>query len=192
MQIPGRWESWELITTGLYSYTICCQSICWCCVCINKHTGGFDCSDRLVWFPDSSSTDDQGEKGPYKKSLGTRVVTDGRILEGALFIQQNVATFTSTNYNLTLAVASLIAVHFWCLWKFTVSRVVRCFAYPHSQKIVHRYTSTISFLSSIHKPHSLQSTLNILQRKTHKMTTCRLIVATIFTVAQCISYGTAN
>ena len=81
-------------------------------MCINEHTGGFDCSDRLVWFPDSSSTDGQGKKGPYKKSLGTRVVTDGRILEGALFIEQNVATFTSTNYNLTLAVASLIAVHF--------------------------------------------------------------------------------
>ena len=68
-------------------------------MCINEHTGGFDFSDRLVWFPDSCSILRQGEKGPYKKSLGTRVVTDRRILEGTLIIEQNVATFTSTNYN---------------------------------------------------------------------------------------------
>ena len=49
-------------------------------------------------------TDDQGEKRPYKKSLGTRVVTDRRILEGALIIEQNVATFTNTNYNYVIGV----------------------------------------------------------------------------------------
>ena len=49
-------------------------------------------------------TDGQGEKGQYKKSLGTRVMTDGRILEGALFIEQNVATFARTNYKYVIGV----------------------------------------------------------------------------------------